>query len=573
MNKLKPIILIIFICCIQHILVFGQHNNSLSEQRITQIDSLFKDWSSTETPGGVVMVMKDGELVFSKGYGMSNLEYNIPNDPNNTRFHIASVTKQITAFCIYLLADEQRLSIQDDIRKYIPQLPDYGHTITLDHLMKHTSGLPEEIHLLRLAGYRMDDIFEQNDILRLIKSQENLIFNPNEKHRYNNSGYTLLATVVEKVSGLSFSDFVHQRILEPLEMDHSFLVTDYKQIQLNRSYSFLQKKDGTFEKGISNYYSYGPHGLYTTANDFAKWAANFNNPKVGSAEIFAQMEKVAILNNGRETTAAAGQFLGHYSNVKNFWHQGLDIGYGAYFLRFPKNDLAVAVFTNVNAAPVVRLALGTVDILWDDYFPPVENNSDEIADPEDEPEQKKDIKYAKLSEKEIKAFCNKYWSSTGYFEREIKLENDTLRYVRTNGSSSPLMPLDNSTLVMLVNGEKPKLQFQKNAVGTMDFEYESSNWNGSFIVKGKDENLGDKTGNYYCEDLGTSYSVVVMNDQLTLRHIRNPNFTLEAISKNIFYNDEFFIEQVTFEIDAQGNVTGFTIDNTGARNVYFKKLE
>ena len=203
------------------------------EEKIDQMMFL----NTSKTPGASIAVMKEGKLVFSKGYGMANLEYDIPVD-NSTIFHIASVSKQFTAFSILLLAEDGKLNIDDDIRKYIPEVPDFGKTITLRHLANHTSGLRDQWNLLVMAGWRMDDVITTEQVLKLISRQESLNFEPGDEFLYCNTGFTLLAEVVARVSEMSFAEFTEKRIFAPLGMKSSLFYDDHEKIVKNRAYSY-----------------------------------------------------------------------------------------------------------------------------------------------------------------------------------------------------------------------------------------------------------------------------------------------------------------------------------------------
>ncbi|EPR69211.1 Beta-lactamase [Cyclobacterium qasimii M12-11B] len=178
------------------------------------MDSIFEDFNDINKPGATVAVVKDQKIVFKKGYGSANLEYGIPNSPS-TIFHIASVSKQFTVFSILLLEKEGKLSFDDDIRKYIPEVPDFGKTITLRHLASHTSGMRDQWGLLAMAGWRQDDVITKEHILKLVSQQKELNFNPGESYMYCNTGFTLLAEVVARISGKTFAAFTEEKFLNP----------------------------------------------------------------------------------------------------------------------------------------------------------------------------------------------------------------------------------------------------------------------------------------------------------------------------------------------------------------------
>ena len=194
--------------------------SSTSSDLEKSIDKIFKDFDHPAKPGAAVAVVQNGAVVFKKGYGSANLEYDIPVTPE-TIFHVASVSKQFTVFALLLLAEEGKLSLDDPIRKYISEVPDFGHEITLRHLATHTSGLRDQWDLLNLAGWRWDDVITKEHVLKMVSRQKELNFSPGDQYMYCNTGFTLLAEVVARISGKSFAEFTKERLFEPWKMTHS----------------------------------------------------------------------------------------------------------------------------------------------------------------------------------------------------------------------------------------------------------------------------------------------------------------------------------------------------------------
>jgi CubicO group peptidase (beta-lactamase class C family) len=346
-NLKKVLLLLIGLCLYQ---------NSFS-QKVTfferKIDSLFATYNS-ETPGVAVAVMQNGKIVFEKGYGMANLEYNIPITPN-TVFHVASVSKQFTAFAIYLLEKEDKISFDDDIRKYLPEIPSFGSTITIQHLLSHTSGLKDQWALLTLAGWRMDDVITTEQILKLIRKQEKLNFPPGTQFQYSNTGYTLLAEIIEKVTGMSFSDYTTKSIFEPLGMVNSQFYDDHEKIVKNRAYSYAGENE-KYKKRKLNYSNVGPTSLFTTVEDMAKWARNFEKPIIGDQELINRYNEISTLHNGDPAILGVidgetiyhskGQFKRNYKGLTLYNHTGGDAGFRTYLARFPEKEFSVILFSN-----------------------------------------------------------------------------------------------------------------------------------------------------------------------------------------------------------------------------------
>ncbi len=329
-----------------------------------QVDELFAAWDRKDTPGAAVAVVKDGNIVYKQGYGIANLEYDIPISPSSI-FHIASVSKQFTVFSILLLEKEGKLKLDDDIRKYIPEVPDFGTTITLRHLATHTSGLRDQWNLLSMAGWRMDDVITKEQVLKLVSKQKDLNFAPGEEYLYCNTGFTLLAEVVSRVSEMSFAEFTKANIFEPLQMNNTLFYDDHEKIVKNRTYSYYLDSTG-LKKSVLNYANVGATSLFTTVEDLSLWAMNFSNIKIGDAKILSTMNTPAVLNNGKEFGGALGQFVGTYKGMNEIQHGGADAGYRSYLTRFPDENFSVIVFSNSAEFNTGGMAHKVVDIYLKD---------------------------------------------------------------------------------------------------------------------------------------------------------------------------------------------------------------
>jgi CubicO group peptidase (beta-lactamase class C family) len=318
-----------------------------------KIDSIFSAYNS-ETPGVSIAIVKNGEVVFKKGYGSANLEYGIPIT-SQTIFNIASVSKQFTAFAIYLLERQGKLSFEDDIRKYFPDLPGYGKPIKIKHLLAHTSGLRDQAALLALAGWHAGDVRTTEQILRMVKNQKELNFEPGTAFGYSNTGYTLLAEIVAQVSKQSFTEFTSENIFNPLGMVNTHFSEDSHHVIKNRAYSY-EKVDGTYVKRELNNSNPGPSDLMTTVEDLAKWVDNFSSPKVGDKALINDFNKVSLLENnapviwaasaGDTTYHAKGQTLWDYKGLHAMSHGGHTAGFRAVMTRFPENNFAIITLSN-----------------------------------------------------------------------------------------------------------------------------------------------------------------------------------------------------------------------------------
>ncbi len=312
-----------------------------------QTDKIFAKWDSTASPGCALSVIGDGQIIYKRGYGMANLDHDVPITAE-TAFHVASVSKQFTAAAILLLAQDGKLSLDDDVRKFITELPDFGVRISIKHLIYHTSGLRDQWNLLGLAGWRYSlDLITDDDVLELISHQKDLNFKPGEKHVYCNTGYTLLAQIVKRVSGQSFREFTTNRIFKPLDMRSTHFRDDHAEIVKHVAYGYVEGESGNgYRLSVTNFDTVGATSLLTTVEDLAHWDENFYNPRVGGPVFLAQQLQRGKLNNGKELDYAAGLEHGKYRGLRTIDHGGGDAGYRADLLRFPDQHFSVACLCN-----------------------------------------------------------------------------------------------------------------------------------------------------------------------------------------------------------------------------------
>ena len=340
-----------------------------------QIDSLFEEYSY-HNPGVAVAVVQEGKMLFKKGYGMANLEYDVPIT-TTTAFNIGSVSKQFTAFAAYLLEEEGRISLDDDVRKYIPELRDYGKTIKLKHLLAHTSGLKDQWALLALSGWRMDGVITNNQIFQLVTSQNELNFDPGTQFSYSNTGYTLAAMIIERVTGRKFAEYLNENIFQPLGMINSQVYDNYEKLIKNRAYSY-EKSGDTFVKRKLNCSSSGATSLFTTVEDLAKWVSNLHNPIVGNPELIKRFNEVSYLNDKtpavwaetpqRTLYYAKGQLSYDYKGLKILSHGGHDGGFRAVLSRFPEYKFTVITLSNNEHYTMIHKTFPLVEMYLKDFL-------------------------------------------------------------------------------------------------------------------------------------------------------------------------------------------------------------
>lgn len=324
-----------------------------------RVDQIMSPWDTDDRPGAAVTVVKDGEIVLSRGYGLAQLEHGVPITPT-TVFHVASVSKQFTAFAVAMLADQGRLSLDDDVRTHIPELPDFGPTVTVRHLVHHTSGIRDQWALLALGGWRLDDVITHEQIMRLLSRQEELNFEPGAEYLYSNSGFTLLAEIVARVTGQSFPEWTAENVFEPLGMSDTHVHDDHERVVPGRAYSYSEGGDG-FSNAVLSYANMGATSLFTTSEDLAKWELNLDRGTVGGPDVLRQVHERGVLNDGDTLAYAFGLGVDEYRGLRRVGHSGGDAGFRTYVARFPDQDFAVVVLSNLGSFNPAARAMEIAD--------------------------------------------------------------------------------------------------------------------------------------------------------------------------------------------------------------------
>jgi CubicO group peptidase (beta-lactamase class C family) len=333
-----------------------------------EVDAIFAKWS-TSTPGCAVGVSVGTRPVVLKAYGMADLEHDVRNTPN-TIFEAGSVAKQFTAMAVMLLVKDGKLSLDDPVRKHIPELPDYQVPLTIRHMLNHTSGLRDWGSVASIAGApRTTREYTHGHVLDIVSRQKSLNFKPGDHYSYSNTGYNLSAIIVSRVSGMSFAEFSKQRIFEPLGLKSTSWRDDHTRIVKGRAIAYTDT-NGTFTTEMPFENVHGNGGLLTTVGDLLKWNQNFWKPIVGDTALVAEMQKTGMFNDGKPQDYALGLMVGELRGVKNISHSGSTAGYRAHLNRFPDALTSVAVLCNVSSGDATRSANRVSEVLVADRMKP-----------------------------------------------------------------------------------------------------------------------------------------------------------------------------------------------------------
>lgn len=330
-----------------------------------RVDGVFARYTK-ETPGCAVGVSRDGREILSRAYGMADLERDVAATPA-TIYEAGSVSKQFTAAAVVLLAQQGRLSLDDDVRKHVPEVPDYGTPITIRHLLTHTSGLRDWGSVASIEGWpRGARTHTHAHVLEIVSRQTALNYPPGAAYSYTNTGYNLLVMIVDRVSGMSFADFSEKNIFEPLGMTNTEWRDDHTRIVKNRAVAYAPRRGGGFSIDMPFENVHGNGGLLTTVGDLLLWTQNLETGKLGGPPFIQEMHRQGILTSGRQIAYASGLSVNRYNDLPEVSHTGATAGYRAFLARYPQQKLAVAMLCNVGSASPGGLGHEVADVFLGD---------------------------------------------------------------------------------------------------------------------------------------------------------------------------------------------------------------
>ncbi len=530
---------------------------NLPDSLTSKIDSIFKLYTPA-SPGCAVAVTKNGAVVFQKGYGMANLEYAIPVSPN-TIFHIASESKQYVAFCILLLEKEGKLTLDDDIHKHLTWVPDFGQKITIRQLIYHTSGLRDQWQLLANAGWQLDDVITQDHIIKLVAKQKALNFNPGEEWLYCNTGYTLLAEIVQKASGLTLRQYAEKNIFKPLGMNDTHFHDNYQEIVPGRAYSYNFLRAGKYQHAVLSYSTVGATSLFTTVLDEAKWLSNYETGTVGGKDLVEKMYQQGVLNDGRKLNYAFALNIGKYKGWQQISHGGADAGFRSNAARFPEKDLGIIVFSNFGSADVGRLTNLIADVL--------------ITDTKEEPKPA-DTYFTDSTL--LKKMTGRFYSERGDlaefiwqkgvlnrrnpngFTAELKLiQPDNNRY-KTPGGAVYIFDDKNGKAdsITAINIELPNtIQFLKRQPATAQTITE------------------EFAGKYFSPETEAFYYITFKEGQLSLEHHKYATVLLKNIAPDQFTTPHWWMSHIRFLRDKKGKPIAFEVNAGRVFHLHYDKVK
>ncbi|MEO6540020.1 MAG: serine hydrolase domain-containing protein, partial [Ferruginibacter sp.] len=508
------------------------------------IDSIFKPF--VNSPGLGIGIVADGKLVVNKNFGLANLDYRIPVS-DSTVFSIASVSKEFTAYCILLLEKQGKLSLHDEIHKYLPQLPVYSAPIFINDLLHHTSGLRDYVELLALSGWGSEDIMSLDDVLYAVYRQKGLNFLPHTKYHYSNTNYLLLAEIVKKISGQTLSEYANTNIFEPLRMNRTMFNESFRNTVPNLAVSYHSAGKDNFRRVLNNYAFTGPLGVYSIVSDLSKWITYIIGLYHQNDPLYQKMIMLEKLPAGETNNYASGFFISNkYNAIPMIYHDGYDVAYRAYMACFPSEGLGFILLSNNDAVNPKYYGGMIADML-------IKN---------------KVQKDTTVTFREIKMDLNSTSAERRRLVATYEMEGGFVFEIREN----------KDVLNVILDGEAFRLYPQLNGEWSVkEFDYniflKPNNTNGELAVRGNGEikkgfkvelvKLDSKEatkymGKYYSDEVSQNYDVKLVNSKLVVSHFKQGDYEMKPFTKDIFKSGGGFFDTIRFERSANGEVIGFT---------------
>ena len=532
------------------------------------VDQLLAPWDRRDGPGAAVAVWRGGRTLFAKGYGMANLAYDVPFTAA-TPTNIGSTSKQFTAFAIMLLVEDGKLSLDDDVRTHLPEVPDLGKVVTVRHLLTHTSGYREVYNAMLLAARRMDegDFLSRDEILGSVQRQPALQNAPGAEFNYNNTAFAMLAMIVERKSGVPFPEFMATRVFRPLGMTQTVVRADRHGTVRGATTGYSRGADDTWRDLGDLASSMGAGGIYTTLADLQKWAENYQRPRVGTAAGIAQMMTPFVLTDGKPTGYGFGLFIDKQGTQKRVHHGGADISHRSMLAVYPDLDAGVTVQSNdggFDASIAFRIAAA--------FLPELRP-----AAPTAAAAAPSAFDASAWDVKKFDAFVGRYaLDAAPQFVLTFTRSGDTLRTQATGQGAIRIFPTSDSTFDLRV--VPATITFHRDAQGKVTGLTLHQNGNQKATRLAGDgekpwvptpDELAAYAGRYFSEELETFYELVVKDGKLTVLNRRTDPAVITPSARDSFGAGDG--TTVVFTRDGGGAVTGFTAGNGRTRDVRFVK--
>ena len=533
-------------------------------------DQMMARFDGDHSPGAAVRVWRDGKTLYSKTYGMANLAYGVPFEAN-TRTNIGSTSKQFTAFAIMLQAERGLLSLDDDIRTHIPELPEFDETIRVRHLVTHTSGLREFLNLLRMTGRRLDrgDWIDRSEIIEIVQRQPALQNAPGGEWNYNNTAFGLAAVIVERTSGQDFHVFMQDNVFGPLGMTGTMVRPSIRHIVPDNSEGYTPTPDGYRQIGDLGG-AVGAGGMYSTLADLQTWVENFANPRVGTRESIDEMMTSFVLNDGEETGYGYGLFIDEQGGLTRVHHGGADVAHRSMLVYYPEINAGITTQSN-HAQFNSNMAYELAEAFFREEM--------EAGDDEGEgTEEAGDFDVESYDPEAFDEFVGRYpLDAVPTFILTFTRDGETLYAQATGQERLEIVPTSDSTFRLLA--VEASVTFLRGEDGEVEGAILHQNGDQRATRMADDEvpeewtpteeDLADYAGRFYSEELETFYTFEVEDGELVAHQRRLGRISLDPGEEENFAGGGL---SFAFERDRNGEVIGFYLSNVRTRDVRFGRV-
>lgn len=552
----------VLVLCLAIFLTFFQFSaaqstdNSL-EQRIDSVMSVY----SGNAPGAVVAVVEDGQLIFQKGYGQAEIAHGIPNT-TDIRFNIASASKQFMGFAFAMLAKRDVLSLEDPVTKLLPSLPSFDPTVTIRHLLTHTSGYREAYGMLALAGSMVgENQIDRQEAFEVVQRQPELEFTPGTRHRYNSTAFVILAEILEEATGIPYEQWMQQNVFKPLEMNHTSIETDIGLMVPNAAYSYAKTNGDDYVIDSSNMASFGAGDIITTVGDLAKWFHNFETAQVGGQHVIDQLTTPYTLNNGSTIKYGLGIRINSHKGLQRWEHGGHTDAFWSQVSYYPEIKSGVILMSNYNNVFPQDKTEDIAELFFSDHMSSTPTNYVGSI-----PDNK-----VSVPESLIKQYIGIYRGHDGGLY-EVQRGNGQL-YAYAKGAQLPLAALSDTSFK--IKGTQSGVRFRMNAKDKLKYAEiygpeiiileQVQSWEPEAL------NIEKYTGRYLSPELETFYTLSVQDGGLIAEHRWNGRIAMEpSKQKNVFEAKQSSL-RIRFVRNKEGDISGYYASIWDTEDVWFEK--
>ncbi|WP_197052677.1 serine hydrolase domain-containing protein [Psychroserpens sp. Hel_I_66] len=535
---------------------FSLFTNAQNNLRKT-IDSILKIYDTNNEPGLSIRVIKQDSIVYSKSFGVANLDYNIKNT-DSTIFSLGSISKQFTAAAIWSLIRDSKLSLEDNITSFFPDFPNYGRPIKIKHLLNHSSGIRNYHTTMFLSGFDYNnDYYDNTYVLNLVKRQKNLNNHPGEKIIYSNTNYNLLALIIEQVSNQNLDEYLKDKILKPLGMKDTFVRISHGTIVKNKAVGYQKQKD-TYVFNSSNQLSYGAGSMGSHIKDMNIWMRMLNGDILEFKTLAQFLKTTEVLTSKQKAKYARGIMVDDYKGYKTLSHSGYGFGNQSHIITVPKEKIGIVILTNLESINPTPISYEILDLLL-------------VSEENIKPNLIEDK--ISFEPQDLILFTGDYREINSDMTMRISEENDTLKAQGSMGNSKIPLLQNNTNEFVRRDAQNVKYNFEKTShydmvisFGGTPFYFKRAN-----LINTNPENLIDYCGEFYSEELQTTYHFYIDKDQLKLSYKNNTAIALYPIEIDAFGNKDRTLYQFVKTKDSS-EITGMFLSCDGqVSNIEFTK--